>query len=220
MKANRFSRAGVVPAAALVWSAVAFASTPASAATHVAGGDAIYGGGRRCVVGFNVRSGSAYYALTAGHCTNVTATWTTADGTVIGSTVASSYPGNDFGLIRYNDPSMAEGTVNLYNGTKQDITGAGTPVVGQTVRRSGPVSGLRTGTVTALNVTVNYGDGVVSGLIRTTLCFEAGESGSPLFSGGIAYGVLSGGTGNCSSGGVTYYQPIAEALSTYGLSVF
>jgi streptogrisin D len=175
---------------------------------HLAGGD------------FNVRSGGTYYALTAGHCTNATTTWTTANGTVVGSTVASSYPGNDFGLIKYKDPKLAEGVVNLHTGAKQDITAAGTPVVGQPVRRSSPVTGLRTGTVTALNATVNYGDGTVTGLIRTTLCSEAGESGSPLFNGSIAYGMLSGGSGNCSSGGITFFQPVVEALNAYGVSVF
>ncbi|MFB7032566.1 alpha-lytic protease prodomain-containing protein, partial [Streptomyces sp. NPDC056295] len=43
----------------------------------IAGGQAIYGGGGRCSLGFNVRSGSTYYALTAGHCTNGGSTWYT-----------------------------------------------------------------------------------------------------------------------------------------------
>ena len=38
---------------------------------HISGGDAIYGGGYRCSLGFNVRSGSTYYFITAGHCTNI-----------------------------------------------------------------------------------------------------------------------------------------------------
>ena len=42
-----------------------------SLSTTVSGGQAIYGGGSRCSLGFNVRSGSTYYFLTAGHCTNL-----------------------------------------------------------------------------------------------------------------------------------------------------
>jgi len=38
---------------------------------YIAGGDAIYGGQYRCSLGFNVRSGSTYYFLTAGHCGNI-----------------------------------------------------------------------------------------------------------------------------------------------------
>jgi hypothetical protein len=34
-----------------------------------------------------------------------------------------------------------------------------------------------------------------------------------------ALGLTSGGSGNCSSGGTTYYQPITEPLSVYGLTL-
>ena len=43
--------------------------------TTVSGGQAIYGGGYRCSLGFNVVSGGTYYFLTAGHCTNLSGTW-------------------------------------------------------------------------------------------------------------------------------------------------
>jgi hypothetical protein len=36
----------------------------------------------------------------------------------------------------------------------------------------------------------------------------------------VAYGLTSGGSGNCSFGGVTYFQPVTEALSAYGVAVF
>lgn len=75
--------------------------------------------------------------------------------------------------------------------------------------------------VTALNATVNYGGGtIVSGLIQTSICAEPGDSGGPLYAGDKVVGILSGGTGNCTSGGTTYYQPIQEVLSAYGLSVY
>jgi streptogrisin C len=38
-------------------------------------------------------------------------------------------------------------------------------------------------------------------------------------SGTQAQGVTSGGSGNCSSGGTTYFQPVGEILSTYGLTL-
>ena len=34
-----------------------------------------------------------------------------------------------------------------------------------------------------------------------------------------AQGMTSGGSGNCSSGGTTYYQKVNEALSAYGLTL-
>ncbi|MEH0929165.1 hypothetical protein [Micromonospora sp. CPCC 205558] len=36
---------------------------------------------------------------------------------------------------------------------------------------------------------------------------------------GTILGILSGGTGNCTAGGTTYYQPIAEVLAAYGLTL-
>ncbi|RPK68817.1 Streptogrisin-A precursor [Streptomyces sp. ADI96-02] len=189
----------------------------------IAGGEAIYTGGGRCSLGFNVRSGSTYYALTAGHCTNIGSTWYTNSGqtTVLGSTAGSSFPTNDYGLIRHANPAAADGRVYLYNGSYQDITSAANPTVRQAVTRSGSTTGVRTGTVTGLNATVNYGSGqIVSGLIQTNVCAEPGDSGGPLFAGSVALGLTSGGSGNCTSGGTTFFQPVVEALTAYGVSVF
>jgi hypothetical protein len=74
--------------------------------------------------------------------------------------------------------------------------------------------------VTALNATVNYAEGSVYGMIKTTVCAEGGDSGGALFAGSVALGLTSGGSGNCSSGGTTYFQPVTEALSVYGVSVY
>jgi streptogrisin D len=191
---------------------------------RIAGGQAIYTGGSRCSLGFNVRSSSGtLYFLTAGHCTNIGATWyaNSSSTTVLGSRAGTSFPGNDYGIVRYTNTSIAvSGTVYLYGGGSQDITSAATPAVGQTVRRSGSTTGVRSGTVTALNQTVNYSQGSVSGLIRTTVCAEPGDSGGSLFSGTTALGLTSGGSGNCTTGGTTYFQPVTEPLSVYGVSVF
>lgn len=184
---------------------------------HVAGGQYIQlPGGVRCLVGFNVQdSAGIKYALTAGHCTN------TGDVSSIGTTVNSSFPGNDYALIRYTVQSAAEGTVYLYNGSYQDITSAAAPVVGQRVSTSSPTSGTRSGTVNGLNATVNYGaDGIVTGLMQTNLCSEPGDSGGPVFATTRAIGLISGGSGNCSSGGTTFAQPVIEPLAAYAVSVF
>ncbi|MFI1827461.1 S1 family peptidase [Streptomyces sp. NPDC020412] len=188
----------------------------------IAGGQAIYAGGSRCSLGFNVRSGSTYYALTAGHCTNIASTWYTnsAGTSTLGTRTGSSFPNNDYGIIRHNNASAADGRVSLYNGSYRDITSAGNARVGQSVQRSGSTTGLHSGSVTGLNATVNYGGGdVVYGMIQTNVCAEPGDSGGALFSGSTALGLTSGGSGNCRTGGVTFYQPVTEALSAYGVSI-
>ncbi|MFE2941964.1 S1 family peptidase [Streptomyces sp. NPDC059255] len=189
----------------------------------IAGGEAIYAGGGRCSLGFNVRSGSTYYALTAGHCTNIGSAWyTNSAGTAsLGTRAGTSFPTNDYGIIRHSNSAAADGRVYLYNGSYQDITSAANPTVGQSVRRSGSTTGVRSGTVTGLNATVNYGGGdIVYGMIQTNVCAEPGDSGGALFAGTTALGLTSGGSGNCTSGGTTFFQPVVEALNAYGVSVY
>lgn len=185
----------------------------------LAGGDAIYASSWRCSLGFNVRSGSTYYALTAGHCTDGAGTWYTnsAKTTSIGPTSGSSFPTNDYGLIKYTNTSVAHpGTAG-----GADITSAANATVGMSVTRHGSTTGTHSGSVTGLNATVNYGGGdIVYGMIRTNVCAEPGDSGGSLRSGARAIGLTSGGSGNCSSGGTTFFQPVTEALSAYGVSVY
>ncbi|MDQ0786148.1 S1 family peptidase [Streptomyces sp. B3I8] len=195
--------------------------TPGTFKKLIGGGDAIYASGWRCSLGFNVQDSSGnYYFLTAGHCTDGAGTWwsNSSHSTTLGTTAGSSFPGNDYGIVRYTNSSVSKsGTVG-----NVDITSAATPSVGTTVYRRGSTTGVHSGRVTALNTTVNYGGGdVVSGLIQTTVCAEPGDSGGSLYSNsGVAYGLTSGGSGDCSSGGTTFFQPVTEALSAYGVHVY
>ncbi|MFJ5778284.1 S1 family peptidase [Streptomyces sp. NPDC093094] len=200
--------------------AITVKRTPGTFSKLIQGGDAIYASSWRCSLGFNVQSSNGtQYFLTAGHCTDGAGTWysNSARTTAIGSTAGSSFPGNDYGIVRYTGSVSRPGTANGV-----DITRAATPSVGTTVIRDGSTTGTHSGRVTALNATVNYGGGdVVSGLIQTTVCAEPGDSGGALYgSNGTAYGLTSGGSGNCSSGGTTFFQPVTEALSAYGVSVY
>lgn len=176
-------------------------------------GNAIYGSGYRCSLGFNVVKGGTYYFLTAGHCGDVSKTWYTDSGykTLIGPTVGSSFPGNDYALVRYDNTSLSHPggytAANAY--------------VGESVKRTGSTTGTHSGTVTALNVSVSYaGSGTVRGMIQTTVCAEPGDSGGPLYDGTKALGITSGGSGDCRSGGTTFYQPVVEAANAYGVTVY
>jgi streptogrisin D len=189
---------------------------------RIRGGDAIYGGQYRCSLGFNVRSGATYYFLTAGHCGNIAATWysNAAKTALLGNTHGSSFPGNDYAIVQYTSSASHPGSVDLYNGSTQDITSAANPFVGESVKRSGSTTHVHTGTVQAVNATVNYAEGSVRGLIKTNVCAEGGDSGGSLFDGTKALGLTSGGSGNCTSWGTTFFQPVTEALSVYGVSVY
>ncbi|WP_326595499.1 S1 family peptidase [Streptomyces sp. NBC_01803] len=196
---------------------------PGRLTPRLQGGDPIYASaGRRCSLGFNVRVGTADAFITAGHCTEGLPHWYTTPtfSVSIGPTVGSSFPTNDYGLAQYTNPGVPRpGTINC-DGEIIDIIGVANAYVGMPVKRVGSTTGCHSGTVTGLNYTVNYGSGdIVYGLIRTSLCAEPGDSGGPVFSGQYAVGIVSGGSGTCSTGGTTFVQPIGEILAAYGATL-
>jgi streptogrisin B len=181
----------------------------------LSGGDAIYGGQYRCSLGFNVVKGSTHYFLTAGHCGKLADTWYTDSShtTPIGPTFNYSFPGNDYALVRYDNTSLSH----------PGGFAVADAFVGESVKRTGSTTGTHSGTVTALNVSVRYSGrlhGVVSGLIQTNVCAEPGDSGGPLYDGTKALGLTSGGSGDCTSGGTTFFQPVREAANAYGVTVY
>ncbi len=171
----------------------------------------------RCSAGFNVTDGEREFILTAGHCGPEGSVWFADNGgkREVGTTIGGSFPGDDYSLIEYAGGRAGEGAgvVAIGDGKGVRITGVADPTVGQRIFRSGSTSGLRDGEVTALNATVNYPEGTVSGLIESDVCAEPGDSGGPMFSEGIALGVTSGGSGDCRTGGTTFFQPLTKALA-------
>ncbi|MFC8801431.1 S1 family peptidase [Promicromonospora sp. NPDC057138] len=178
---------------------------------NVIGGNAYYIGGSRCSVGFSVTGGF----VSAGHCGDVGNTTTSPSGTFR----VSSFPGNDYSYVNTGTDDTPIGAVNDYNGGTVNVAGSTAAAVGATVCRSGSTTGWHCGTIQALNASVTYAEGTVSGLIRTNVCAEPGDSGGSLLAGTQAQGMTSGGSGNCSSGGTTYFQPVNEALSAASVSL-
>ncbi|MDX2648292.1 S1 family peptidase [Streptomyces sp. PA03-1a] len=196
---------------------VRFERVGGSFARMAAGGDAVHGGGFRCSVGFNVRAAGTYYFLTAGHCGHAARTWygDPARTRTLGTTTGFSFPYDDYALVRYTGSVARPGKVG-----RQDITQAARARVGEAVKRDGSTTGVRSGTVTGLGYTVNYGGDIVRGLIRTDLCAEPGDSDGPLYDGTKALGLLSGGSGDCTEGGTTFFQPLPAVLTAYGVGVY
>jgi streptogrisin D len=178
------------------------------------GGDAIFAGNARCSLGFNVTTASGDPGfLTAGHCGVAADGWQAGDDTATVDDAVFPGPG-DFAVLTYDDADVdAPSAVDLGDGRLFPISGAAQAEVGEQVFRMGSTTGLFDGQVTALNATVNYPEGTVTGLIQTTVCAEPGDSGGPMFTQeGEAVGLTSGGSGNCTTGGVTFFQPVTTAL--------
>lgn len=202
--------------------AVTYAATDEAPRTFVdvIGGNAYYiaypDGTARCSVGFVVGDGF----VTAGHCGTQGLTTTTPTGTFAGS----SFPGNDYAYVRVASGNTLIGGVNNYAGSTVNVAGSTPAAVGATVCRSGSTTGWHCGTIQAFNATVSYAEddgsvSTVSGLIRTDVCAERGDSGGSLIAGDQAQGLTSGGNGDCNRGGTTYFQPVNEALNAYGVTL-
>ncbi|RSN27654.1 secreted serine protease [Amycolatopsis sp. WAC 01416] len=219
---SRRRQAGVLFSAAmavlLTCPVVSAAPSAVGAAQQSAvnGGDAMYtvspGPGREpyyCSAGFAILVKGVRYVLTAGHCTEHGLDW---EG--IGPNVDSHFPVTDYGRVRDLSGS-GPSQVNLYDGSTQRILRAGIPQVGQPVCKSGMTTKKTCGKVLGLNQTVNYGkDKQVVGTIATDIPIESGDSGGPLFYGGVGYGVLSGGNSQ-----VSFFQPLRSVLTAYGATL-
>ena len=183
----------------------------------VQGGDAyLISGTSRCSIGFSVTTGF----VTAGHCGRSGARATTTSGELLGNFAGSVFPGSaDMAFVRTGSGHNLQPYINSYGGGTLPVSGNTVAPVGSSICRSGSTTGVFCGTVRNFGVTVNYAEGSVTGLTGTTVCAEPGDSGGSFYTGAQAQGVTSGGSGNCRTGGVTYFQPVNEILSTYGLTL-
>lgn len=169
----------------------------------------------RCSVGFAVYGGF----VSAGHCGTPGSTASDQNGALLGSFAASQFPGNDFSYISAAAGVNLWGYVEGYNGYWYYVYGSAQVPQGSGICRSGSTTGMWCGTLLDRGWTVNYPQGTVYNLTRTNVCAEPGDSGGSWLSANQAQGVTSGGSGNCSSGGTTYYQEVNPILATYGLTL-
>ncbi len=189
-------------------------TAPVPFAAGTVGGDPYYTGNVRCSIGFSVHGGY----VTAGHCGGAGAQVYGWDRSWQGTFAGSSFPGNDYAWVRtgggwWNVP------VVLGWGTVSDalVRGSWEAPVGTSVCRSGSTTRWHCGVIQSRNETIHYAQGDVHQMAGTSVCAEGGDSGGSFITGDQAQGVTSGGYGNCSSGGRTWFQPINEILNVYGL---
>ncbi|WP_285567469.1 alpha-lytic protease prodomain-containing protein [Streptomyces sp. RTGN2] len=184
------------------------------------GGDAYYmNGSGRCSIGFPVRRGTQSGFVSAGHCGTPGVSTSGYNQQAQGSFQGSTFPGRDYSWVATNTGWTPRPLVNGYGNGDVTVTGSTEALEGSSVCRSGSTTGWHCGTVQQRNSSVTYQEGTVSGVTRTNVCAEPGDSGGSFVSGSQAQGVTSGGSGNCSQGGTTYFQPVNPALQAYGLTL-
>ncbi|MDS1272089.1 S1 family peptidase [Lipingzhangella sp. LS1_29] len=178
---------------------------------NIVGGEYYQTGQGTCSVGFSVDGGF----VTAGHCGGVGTQTSGPDGVVAGS----DFPGADKAWVETDPGWTPTPEVTDHSGGTVTVTGHEEAPVGAEVCRSGGTTGWHCGTIEATNETVQYPEGTVHGLTRTSACAEPGDSGGSWLAGTQAQGVTSGGSGNCTWGGTTYFQPLNPILDEWNLDL-
>lgn len=189
-----------------------------------------------CSVGYGAhdRSGKQYL-VTAGHCVedlpvlsydNVRFAKATHTRFALGSRSV------DMGVAAIDAGNSIATSVGTWgNSSPVAVRGSQRAASGAALCKSGQTTGWTCGKVSSYNVSVTYTDQnggpdtVVTGLGSSTVCTEGGDSGGAYISGNQAQGMTSGGptgqscTGGVNSRGSSYFQPLDDALSYYGLTL-
>jgi streptogrisin C len=171
----------------------------------VRGGDIFFANGQRCTVGVTVRGGF----LAAGHCGAVGTVVTAPNQATLGTVQASD------GYLVW--VVLASGWTPVGMVGAIAVLGSQDAPVGSSVCRTGSTTGWRCGTLQQRNAALTTPQGTVYGLVKAGICGEPGDTGGVLFAGGQVQGLLLGGSGNCSSGGTSYYKPVNPFLRAHGL---
>ncbi|MBV8934026.1 MAG: S1 family peptidase [Kutzneria sp.] len=185
------------------------------------GGDPWTGSNYRCSLGFSARNNMGRpIVITAGHCT-AGAVGAPANGfneVMIGPISSSHFgDGGDYGTITVANNQWVPRGLVVDGADTVAVKGSTESAVGAAVCRSGSITGWHCGTVQAKDQTVVFSSGTVTGLTKTDVCAEPGDSGGPWMTDDQAQGLTTGGVGGCTNGGMSYFTPINRALNALGL---
>ncbi|MEU5900192.1 MULTISPECIES: S1 family peptidase [Streptomyces] len=189
-----------------------------------------------CSVGYGARDRSGkQYLVTAGHCVEGLPTLRYGGTAFAKGTHTRFGVGTDsvdMGVAAINSGHSITTQVGTWGQAGNiAVNGSRRAASGAALCKSGATTGWTCGTVGSYNVSVTYvdqnggPDTVVRGLATSSVCTQGGDSGGAYISGNQAQGMTSGGpvsqrcTGGVNSRGSSYFQPLDDALSYYGLTL-
>ncbi|WP_439377948.1 fibronectin type III domain-containing protein [Amycolatopsis lexingtonensis] len=187
-----------------------------------------------CSVGFPVTDSSgAKHFLTAGHCTNdrdqaaygASGQQNRIGTSNVGGTHSVNAREGDMGVVAVTEAGWAlSASVNTWGQPAITLSGAAEAMVGDRVCHSGNTSHWQCGEVKYTHKSVDYGGGlVIDDLTWTTACSLGGDSGGGWLLGDKATGLHDGGPSKCvdnpSDGDMSLFQPVAEALGKWQLTL-
>jgi streptogrisin C len=190
-----------------------------AAPAPIGGGSTLFtaGGASRCTAAFAATGGGFGHLVAGRGCAGATSLYSGAN-VLVGPVVAAT---EAYTVVKVTNTAAWTLVPWIDTGAgKLTITGSRATPVGGSVCLIDPRAGTHCGTVTALNQTVSYPGGVVTGLTRTNVCLEPGGTPVAFVTGSQAQGVPFGGSGSCSSGGTSFFTPVNRILASYGLTLF
>jgi streptogrisin C len=191
----------------------------AAAPAPIGGGSILFtaGGASRCTAAFAATGGGFGHLVAGRGCAGATSLYS-GNNVLVGPVVAAT---EAYTVVKITNTAAWTLVPWINTGSgKLTITGSTPTPVGGSVCLIDPRAGTHCGAVTALNQTISFPGGVVTGLTRTSVCLEPGDAPVAFVTGSQAQGVPFGGSGNCSSGGVSYFTPVNRILASYRLTLF
>lgn len=167
----------------------------------------------RCTAAFAAHAGPVGYLLTGPGCSSATQLYS-GNNVLVGPRTG----GTDwYSVVQVTNTAAWTLVPWIDTGSsKITIRGSRATPIGGSICLISRTTGLTCGAVTAVNQTINFPQGTITGLTRTNICLEPG--GIAFVSGDQAQGIPVGGSGSCP-GGVSYFQPVNPILSAYGLAI-
>lgn len=192
------------------------ASPAAAAPPSLAGGDVLsQPGASTCQLAFNL---SGRNILTGSRCGPVGTRWYA--GSVSVGVISTVLAGKDAAILHIDNPAVLQLAAVRLGAVLTPIRAAARAYVAQSVTYYSPTGGVRTGTVTGVNQTVNFAGGTLTGLDRINLCAGVRDGGAPVVAGSTALSLISGGSGCGGAGGSLYAQPVVPVLLATGLAIY
>ena len=179
-------------------------ATAHAAPAPLGGGSILFtpAGTIQCTASFAALDGAGgWFLITGPACANaMSAQLYSGDMTLVGPVVAA---GQSYAIVHVTNTTDWE----LVPWIK----------VGGTVCLIDHALGLQCGTVVAVNETVNFPSGPVTGLTRTNVC--ASPRAVAFISGDQAQGVPAGASGNCTTAGTSWFKPVNPILRAHDLTL-
>jgi hypothetical protein len=211
--------------ATVLTTALAFLLTVVSPAAAVpapiGGGSLLFNGNLHCVAAFAAKLGTVGHLVAGPGCAGPIGTQLFSGNNILVGQITSTTASGGVTVVKVTN-TLAWQLVPwiILGGVQHPVAGSVSTPVGGAVCRLDRTVGVRCGTVTAKNQTVNWPEGAVFGLTRTNVCAEPGNGGIVFLSGNQVQGVPLGGSGNCTSGGTSFFYPANTLLAGYGLTLF